>query len=115
MGRRRVRWRNVARLALLLAAGLLIATYRAEPDDRSRVPRPALPRAARLDVPRLADVPRLWRPKPAERRALKSKRPGLGVRDTHYSGRLPERPKPQTPPPQPPDPRLRRRPSGAPP
>src|SRR5215207_2249178 len=66
MGRRRVRWRNVARLAALLAAGALIATHGSEAP--APAPPPPSPTVA---LPRLADVPRLWQPKRVKRRALK--------------------------------------------
>src|SRR5687768_14687962 len=96
MGRRRVRWRNVARLACLLAAGALLAKHGPE----APAPRPATPRRELAPAPRLADVPRLWQPKRRKRRALKGKRPGLGPYTVHYLGRSPPRPEPQTPSPQ---------------
>src|SRR3954454_17722968 len=65
MARRRVRWRNVGRVACLAAAGVLIATHGSE--------RPATPQPARHTqrLPPLRDIPRLVLPRPRERRALK--------------------------------------------
>src|SRR5215208_7681561 len=74
MALRRVRWRNVGRVACLAAAGVLIATH--EPQGPPAPPPPARPRLrapARVvqRLPRLRDLPRLVVPRPRERRALK--------------------------------------------
>src|SRR4051812_1472361 len=72
MARRRGRWRNVARVACLAAAGVLIATHDGQ--------RPAAPPAARhaLPLPPLGGVPRLVLPRPRQRRALKGGNSGRG-------------------------------------
>src|SRR5215210_6167869 len=84
MARRRVRWRNVGRVACLAAAGVLIATHGRHPpaDTPRRLARtpPAAPEVQRL--PRLRDIPRLVLPRPRKRRAMKGGDPGRsrGVR-----------------------------------
>src|SRR5215207_8105771 len=76
MARRRVRWRNVARVACLVGAGALFATNPREP--RPVAPAPVLP--PRPDaplppemrrLPRLRDIPRLVVPQPRKRRSSK--------------------------------------------
>src|SRR5512132_2265447 len=76
MGRRRVRWRNVGRVACLSAAGALSLTRPPEPPREP--PRPAAPPARSLAappkaqrLPRLRDIPRLVLPRPRKRRASK--------------------------------------------
>src|SRR5215216_5518596 len=64
MARRRVRWRNVGRVACLAAAGVLIATHGREP-----LPEPPAPEVQRL--PPLRDIPRLVLPRPRKRRSVK--------------------------------------------
>jgi len=66
MARRRVRWRNVGRVACLAAAGVLIATHGrsdpARPPPGGPAAPPPAPEAQRL--PRLRDIPRLVLPRP---------------------------------------------------
>src|SRR4051812_41759334 len=88
MAGRRVRWRNVARVACLAAAGVLIATHGPDRQRPARPapPRPAAPRAAGapppvppvVRLPPLRDIPRLVLPRPRERRALKGEDSGGG-------------------------------------
>jgi hypothetical protein len=66
MGRRRVRWRNVGRVACLLAAGAVIATH----GDEAPAPGPSR-RLTPVALPRLADVPQLRMPRPRKRRVSK--------------------------------------------
>src|SRR3954464_14665343 len=86
MARRRVRWRNVGRVACLAAAGVLIATHgRQQPAEAPRRLARAAPGAAAPELrrlPRVRDIPRLVLPRPRERRALKGGEPGRrgGVR-----------------------------------
>src|SRR4051794_26748685 len=78
MARRRVRWRNVGRVACLLAAGVLIATHDGtEAPTRDPPPARLPPRSPVVRrLPRLRDIPRLVLPRPRERRALKAVRSG---------------------------------------
>src|ERR687896_30227 len=93
MGGRQVRWGNVARLACLAAAGALIASYR--PAEREATPARTAPRPV-VELPRLADVPRLWRPRPRERRASREDergRKGGAPQSTRVlRGQVPEHP-----------------------
>src|SRR4051794_23933992 len=90
MARRRVRWRNVGRVACLAAAGVLIATHGRQPPAEAprrlarAAPAAAAPELRRL--PRLRDIPRLVLPRPRERRALKGGEPGRrgGVRRVNH-------------------------------
>src|SRR4051794_7980364 len=101
MARRRVRWRNVGRVACLAAAGVLIATHgrqqpaeaprrlaRAAPAAPTAPTAPAVPpaRPELRRLPRLRDIPRLVLPRPRERRALKGGEPGRrgGVRRVNH-------------------------------
>src|SRR5215217_3498577 len=104
MGRRRVRWRNVARLAWLVAAGVLIATHA----SGGRPPRPQTPPPQAAELPQLAGVPRLWHAQRVKRRASRRDRPRLATHTVHYRGRSPSRrwprdpsPRSATPPPPP--------------
>src|SRR3954447_23632397 len=78
MATRRVRWRNVGRVACLAAAGVLIATHKAPRAPRPAAPPPARPSAAAEPqrLPRVRDIPRLVLPRPRKRRALKGGDPG---------------------------------------
>src|SRR5215213_4905142 len=75
MGRRRVRWANVGGLAALAGAAALIATGGSEPPAPPTGPRPLSPPRPPArepqQLPRLRDIPRLVRPRPRERRALR--------------------------------------------
>src|SRR5215208_1012193 len=80
MGRRRVRWRNVGRVACLAAAAALILTHRSEPRPAAPVPatssprpRPAVRAPEVRPLPRLHDIPRLRLPRPRRRRASKER------------------------------------------
>src|SRR5829696_958925 len=99
----RVRWGNVARVVCLAAAAVLIAVG---PPEGRAPPSPARP----VTLPRLADVPRLLRPRPRERRAVKGEESGGRGGPPSISGpyvrkvsKVPAqaRPTPPSPPPEP--------------
>jgi hypothetical protein len=90
MGRRRVRWRNVGRVACLAGAAVLIATHGSErrtpapqPPTAAPGPRPTIPGQRRVQrLARLRDIPRLVLPPARGRRAVRpGERDGKGRRE----------------------------------
>src|SRR3954453_12587146 len=95
---RRVRWGNVARLAALLAAGVLIAL--GERDCGGERAEPGALRAPRVEPP--AQPPTIAEPVPTKPRPAEPRRPARRRREERRKPVAPRRPRPRQEQPPPP-------------